>query len=181
MSTPPPESTPPHELPAMVCSFCGKTQREVRKLIAGPSVYICDECITLCNDIIAEEVPRAASQPREAIHRRDALLGEVRRALESAFPDRAAELVREVEGILPLGYPLICMECSTMGRAPNPIPADYICPELTVDTWKALGYQPLPVQPAAAIWLQILRKEEPAEFVILAPLIVREPIRLPAR
>jgi len=40
------------------CSFCGKSQREVRKLIAGPSVYICDECIELCNDIIAEEYER---------------------------------------------------------------------------------------------------------------------------
>ena len=40
----------------LVCSFCGKSQDEVRKLIAGPTVYICDECIDLCNDIIAEEV-----------------------------------------------------------------------------------------------------------------------------
>jgi ATP-dependent Clp protease ATP-binding subunit ClpX len=40
------------------CSFCGKSQREVKKLIAGPTVYICDECIGLCNDIIAEEVER---------------------------------------------------------------------------------------------------------------------------
>lgn len=39
----------------LICSFCGKTQEEVRKLIAGPAVYICDECIELCNDIIAEE------------------------------------------------------------------------------------------------------------------------------
>lgn len=38
------------------CSFCGKTQRQVRKLIAGPGVYICDECIELCNEIIAEEL-----------------------------------------------------------------------------------------------------------------------------
>lgn len=38
------------------CSFCGKSQKEVKKLIAGPTVYICDECIGLCNDIIAEEV-----------------------------------------------------------------------------------------------------------------------------
>src|SRR5947209_1738857 len=37
------------------CSFCGKSQNDVRKLIAGPTVYICDECIELCNDIIAEE------------------------------------------------------------------------------------------------------------------------------
>jgi ATP-dependent Clp protease ATP-binding subunit ClpX len=55
------------------CSFCGKSQKEVRKLIAGPTVYICDECIELCNDIIAEEygqedAPQAHSKlpkPRE--------------------------------------------------------------------------------------------------------------------
>src|SRR5438046_5057921 len=40
------------------CSFCGKNQKEVKKLIAGPTVYICDECIGLCNDIIAEEVEK---------------------------------------------------------------------------------------------------------------------------
>lgn len=42
----------------LVCSFCGKTQKEVKKLIAGPGVYICDECIDLCNDIIIEEKER---------------------------------------------------------------------------------------------------------------------------
>jgi len=42
----------------LLCSFCGKSQDEVKKLIAGPSVYICDECIELCNDIIAEENER---------------------------------------------------------------------------------------------------------------------------
>ena len=42
---------------ALYCSFCGKSQHEVKKLIAGPSVFICDECIELCNDIIREEVP----------------------------------------------------------------------------------------------------------------------------
>jgi len=40
----------------LYCSFCGKSQDEVRKLIAGPSVYICDECISLCNDIISDEI-----------------------------------------------------------------------------------------------------------------------------
>jgi ATP-dependent Clp protease ATP-binding subunit ClpX len=43
----------------LTCSFCGKSQREVKKLIAGPSVYICDECIDLCNDIIREEGQKA--------------------------------------------------------------------------------------------------------------------------
>jgi ATP-dependent Clp protease ATP-binding subunit ClpX len=42
----------------LCCSFCGKSQKEVKKLIAGPTVYICDECIGLCNDIIAEEIEK---------------------------------------------------------------------------------------------------------------------------
>jgi ATP-dependent Clp protease ATP-binding subunit ClpX len=46
------------------CSFCGKSQREVKKLIAGPTVYICDECIELCNDIIAEEYGREEVAPQ---------------------------------------------------------------------------------------------------------------------
>ncbi len=45
-----------NDRPVLSCSFCGKSQKEVRKLIAGPTVYICDECISLCNDIIAEEL-----------------------------------------------------------------------------------------------------------------------------
>lgn len=53
------------------CSFCGKSQNEVKKLIAGPTVYICDECVELCNDIIAEEyerdeVNRATQIPKPA-------------------------------------------------------------------------------------------------------------------
>jgi len=45
------------------CSFCGKSQKEVRKLIAGPSVYICDECVSLCNEIIADEVETTERLP----------------------------------------------------------------------------------------------------------------------
>ena len=45
----------------LYCSFCGKSQHEVRKLIAGPSVFVCDECVELCNDIIREEVEDKAS------------------------------------------------------------------------------------------------------------------------
>ncbi|GHC85502.1 ATP-dependent Clp protease ATP-binding subunit ClpX [Pseudorhodoferax aquiterrae] len=48
----------------LYCSFCGKSQHEVKKLIAGPSVFICDECIDLCNEIIRDEVP-AAGEARE--------------------------------------------------------------------------------------------------------------------
>jgi len=49
----------------LYCSFCGKSQHEVRKLIAGPSVYVCDECVELCNDIIREELEDAGSRDRE--------------------------------------------------------------------------------------------------------------------
>lgn len=49
----------------LYCSFCGKSQHEVRKLIAGPSVFICDECVDLCNDIIKEEVQADAQSNRK--------------------------------------------------------------------------------------------------------------------
>ncbi len=50
----------------LYCSFCGKSQHEVKKLIAGPSVFICDECIELCNDIIRDEVPTAEADTKAA-------------------------------------------------------------------------------------------------------------------
>ncbi len=49
----------------LYCSFCGKSQHEVRKLIAGPSVFVCNECIDLCNDIIAEEAQGDVSEQGE--------------------------------------------------------------------------------------------------------------------
>jgi ATP-dependent Clp protease ATP-binding subunit ClpX len=49
----------------LYCSFCGKSQHEVRKLIAGPSVFICDECVDLCNDIIREEVQESGANGGE--------------------------------------------------------------------------------------------------------------------
>jgi ATP-dependent Clp protease ATP-binding subunit ClpX len=57
-----------HKYSHLYCSFCGKNQEEVKKLIAGPSVYICDECIELCNEIIAEE------QEKEALSRRSSTI-----------------------------------------------------------------------------------------------------------
>jgi ATP-dependent Clp protease ATP-binding subunit ClpX len=51
----------------LVCSFCGKSQDEVKKLIAGPSVYICDECIELCNEIIEEEYQKEEAATRVTI------------------------------------------------------------------------------------------------------------------
>jgi ATP-dependent Clp protease ATP-binding subunit ClpX len=76
----------------LFCSFCGKNQDEVRKLIAGPSVYICDECIELCNDIIAEE------NEREAISRRKSTIPkpcEIKEALDEYVigQDRAKKVL----------------------------------------------------------------------------------------
>lgn len=51
----------------LYCSFCGKSQHEVKKLIAGPSVYICDECVDLCNDIIKEEIQETQEEEERAL------------------------------------------------------------------------------------------------------------------
>jgi ATP-dependent Clp protease ATP-binding subunit ClpX len=51
----------------LYCSFCGKSQHEVRKLIAGPSVFVCDECVELCNDIIREELEDRAEKSRDKL------------------------------------------------------------------------------------------------------------------
>lgn len=51
----------------LYCSFCGKSQHEVRKLIAGPSVFICDECVELCNDIIREEIQEQAGEDHDQL------------------------------------------------------------------------------------------------------------------
>ncbi len=49
----------------LYCSFCGKSQHEVKKLIAGPSVFVCDECVDLCNDIIREEMKEEVAEDAE--------------------------------------------------------------------------------------------------------------------
>ena len=51
----------------MKCSFCGKTQKQVQQLIAGPGVYICDECVELCNEIIDERMAEAAQGESDEI------------------------------------------------------------------------------------------------------------------
>ena len=56
----------------LYCSFCGKSQHEVRKLIAGPTVFICDECVELCMDIIKEEnKPLLLNTKMECLPKRD--------------------------------------------------------------------------------------------------------------
>ena len=51
----------------LYCSFCGKSQHEVRKLIAGPTVFICDECVELCMDIIREETKSSTLKTSEGV------------------------------------------------------------------------------------------------------------------
>ena len=51
----------------LYCSFCGKSQHEVRKLIAGPTVFICDECVELCMDIIREEHKNTMVKSRDGV------------------------------------------------------------------------------------------------------------------
>ena len=63
----------------LYCSFCGKSQHEVKKLIAGPSVFICDECIELCNDIIRDEI---AAEPAGAAKRELPAPKEIREMLD---------------------------------------------------------------------------------------------------
>jgi hypothetical protein len=97
---PPPAPAPPQVAAtppdgALACSFCGKSQREVKKLVAGPGVWICDECIGLCNDILAEEVQASTPPPPS----REALLASLDEAV-SGQPEAvravAAALLRHV-------------------------------------------------------------------------------------
>ncbi len=66
----------------LYCSFCGKSQSEVRKLIAGPSVYVCDECVDLCNDIIKEELANEGEDQESTIERKVPRPKEIKAALD---------------------------------------------------------------------------------------------------
>jgi ATP-dependent Clp protease ATP-binding subunit ClpX len=98
------------------CSFCGKAQKQVQKLIAGPGVYICDECVVMCVDIIAEELTEP-DRVNEQVHgkhqiaRNDllALLGHQVR-IESA---RSAELQGRLGTVIAIGNDeTVLVECS---------------------------------------------------------------------
>jgi hypothetical protein len=115
----------------LCCSFCGKSQREARKLIAGPTVYICDECIGLCNDIIVEQI----DLENVAAALSSALPADARAFLAtilergSGAAERLSEVVfqrRTREWILELASPrTLTSECRTLWkivgeRAPRP-------------------------------------------------------------
>ena len=80
----------PSDDDALLCSFCGKSKRQVEKLIAGPNVYICDECVDLCNEILEEE---SAAKQRLS---RAALALEKAASAEELFLDRHQEAVAEL-------------------------------------------------------------------------------------
>ena len=86
---PPALSETPDEQRAKIrCSFCGKDQYQVRKIIAGPAVNICDECIDLCNDIIYEEVDREQQQQEQEDEALCTCCTKLhKRAVLSRFPD----------------------------------------------------------------------------------------------
>ena len=75
----------------MRCSFCGKEQKSVRKLIAGPGVYICDQCVDLCREIIVEELGAIEPLPPSA-------QGIVLEGLR-ALAQQADQLARDVQGL----------------------------------------------------------------------------------
>ena len=84
--------------PTANCSFCGKANTEVRKIVAGPGVYICDECVGLCNEVIEQVVRKPDSVPRAAQPSVDRLLawlpsvGQTLRSVEADLAGKVAEL-----------------------------------------------------------------------------------------
>src|SRR5512141_1890693 len=78
------------------CSFCGKSQEQVRKLIAGPGVYICDECVDLCNEILDEELFDAGSAVPQPSARREHQ-PEKRQARSSGFSMNQIPKPREIK------------------------------------------------------------------------------------
>ncbi|HKZ78471.1 MAG TPA: ClpX C4-type zinc finger protein [Pyrinomonadaceae bacterium] len=91
----------------IICSFCGKSQDAVRKIIAGPTVYICDECIDLCNDILEEEAdaatgnqldkPKPSSKPRLALNPPIWSIERWVRSRRGPIPPGIGEATKEIE------------------------------------------------------------------------------------
>ena len=71
------------------CSFCGKSQKQVKKLIAGPGVYICDECIDLCNEIIEEELSDTSELRFDELPKPAEIFDFLKRKPEDYLPDFA--------------------------------------------------------------------------------------------
>ena len=79
------------------CSFCGKSQKQVKKLIAGPGVYICDECIDLCNEIIEEELSETAELKLDELPKPAEIYGVPRRVRRRAGPGEEGPVGRRLQ------------------------------------------------------------------------------------
>ena len=82
----------------LLCSFCGKSQRQVKKLIAGPGVYICDECIDLCNEIIDEELTGAPTFDLENLPKPKEIWSVLQEYVVGQEPAAGASLTDRVQG-----------------------------------------------------------------------------------
>src|SRR5512146_1139406 len=130
----------------LTCSFCGKSQDEVKKLIAGPTVYICDECIELCNDIIAEETKleeamgpdvKKLPKPQEIKE----VLDEYVIGQERAKRILAVAVYNHYKRIEAMGKPSEHRHWQKFSRSPLPWPMPPISPKqvMSVRTWKILS------------------------------------------
>jgi hypothetical protein len=103
---------PPATTDTLQCSFCGKTQDQVRTLIAGPKVYICDECIDLCDELVAEKAAQEVRQPeRRPVEEQGESVAGTPLCLVCRLPRGLAEVV-----FVPALGP-VCTICSAAIRA----------------------------------------------------------------
>src|SRR3954462_10680696 len=104
------------------CSFCGKRKNEVRKLVSGPRVFICNECIVRCRDVLGPRPPRPAADERESSAR-------------TTMDEMPSEVPPDGEGATPEKKPPDDRHCSFCGKAKNDVdqlvngPTGYICNE----------------------------------------------------
>jgi len=129
----------------LLCSFCGKSQSEVKKLIAGPTVYICDECIGLCNDILADELVGDQAQLRQVLllqingHERSAReLGELRERLGERMPQPIREALdlhgqawSRLKGAVAESLPGVLRAFEGVEESPRAFDATGVWPELS--------------------------------------------------
>ena len=109
------------EPPPLTCSFCEKTQKQVKTLVAGPGVCICDECISMCNDIMVEKVrPGLGTLPEQRPRVDESVVGDAGDAL-SIRPPRStytsSEPLTMTSVILSIGTSHACLRTSPSGQA----------------------------------------------------------------
>ena len=89
----------PASAPTLYCSFCGKSQHEVAKLIAGPSVFICDECVDLCDGIVSDQAPESYIEARQALAAKSTEELVVLRAKARTSVTRARQLLNTIRAV----------------------------------------------------------------------------------